>query len=398
MRHRNFRVNIVVRPAKPILILAIIFLAPTLVHASMQGDCSGCHTMHNSQNSLPMRYDSGSTPLTQLLRSDCFGCHAQGTANAIETIGTDSVPQVYHVDFALDLAGGNFAYITGAKGSGASDTKGHNIANLASMGADATLAFPPGGIRQTAHFNGGNITSAQLTCAGDPQDQGRYGCHGNRDSYNPPYAGITGAHHDNIAGAVNPNPAEMRPGHSYRFLVGVKGYEDTDWQYTSSSTDHNEYFGRATPQSLSCSGIQCHGLGGVRPPDGTMSQFCATCHGNYHTLTVGIGDDSLNNSSGIGTGTSPFIRHPTDLSLPVAGEYANYITYTLSAPIARLAVPAGSGNTVTPGSDAVMCLSCHVPHGSDYPDLLRWDYTTMDVGNAGAAAGTGCFACHSSKE
>jgi len=363
------------------------------------GECYDCHTMHNSQGNLPMRFDSGSTPLPQLLRGDCFGCHAQGGATALVTVGSTTIPQVYHNDFAVDLAGGNFGYIDGLKGGGASDAKGHNIAALASMGADTNLAYPPGGIRQTNHYGGGSsqVTSAQLTCAGDPGNNGRFGCHGNRDSYNPPYAGIVGAHHDNVSGSVTPGGGEMRPGHGYRFLVGVHGYEDTDWQYTVSPSDHNEYFARNTPTTLDCSAGGCHGAGGVRPPNGTMSEFCATCHGNFHTITVGAGDDTINNSMGIGTGVSPFLRHPADLSIPAAGEYASYLTYELTAPVGRVAVPGGSGNSVTPGSDAVMCLSCHVAHGSDFPDMLRFDPTLMDVGG-GPASGTGCFACHTSKD
>jgi predicted CXXCH cytochrome family protein len=185
----------------------------------------------------------------------------------------------------------------------------------------------------------------------------------------------------------------MEPGHGYRFLVGTKGYEDTDWQFTESSTDHNEYFGLGTPALLGCTAaLSCHGAGGVRPPNGTISEFCATCHGNFHTLATST-------STGVGSvAASPFIRHPSDFSLPNSGEYTAYQTYLTSSPVARIgAVPASSGQAVTPGTDAVMCLSCHVAHGSSYPDLLRWDYTTMEVGG-GSATGTGCFACHSAKD
>jgi len=374
-------------------VIGFIFILAQPANAAM-GECADCHTMHNSQGSLPMRYDSGSTPLPQLLRGDCFGCHAQGAgALAIETIGVSRIPQVYHDD-VVDLAGGNFGYIDGLTGSGASDAKGHNIPGLNGMAVDATLAFPPGGISEAGHNDGNVLSSAQLTCAGDPANEGRFGCHGNRWWAGPP-TGITGAHHSNQSGTLDPGAGETRPGYSYRFLVGVKGYEDTDWQYTVSTTDHNEYYGLTNPIQLSCSATHCHGNGGVRPPDGTMSQYCATCHGNFHTLTVGAGDDTDGNSSGIGTGASPFIRHPTDLALP-AGEYAGYTTYNLTAPVARTgAVPAGSTDSITNGSDAVMCLSCHVAHGSDYPDLLRFDYTTMDIGGGGP--NDGCFACHTSK-
>lgn len=349
--------------------------------------------MHNSQDNLPMRYDSGSTPLAQLLRGDCYSCHAQGVNSALYSIGIDVIPQVYHsegADLNTDLAGGNFAYIDGFKGGAASDAKGHNIEDLWAVGPDATLNSPPGGIIDGAFGDHPgfliNSTGANaLRCAGTK------GCHGNRISYEAGYDGINGAHHDNVNGQVIQGGADKEPGHGYRFLLGVNGYEDTDWQYTRSATDHNEYYGRATPTQLDCSASLCHpgGVGGVRPPNGTMAEYCGTCHGNFHTLAVGSSD-------GVGpAAASPFIRHPSDLSIPNAGEYAGFVTYLTVTPVARLAVPAAPAGNVTPGSDAVFCLSCHVAHGSPYPDMLKWDYATMQVGSG--IARTGCFACHRAK-
>jgi hypothetical protein len=54
-------------------------------------------------------------------------------------------------------------------------------------------------------------------------------------------------------------------------------------------------------------------------------------------------------------------------------------------------------SVVTPGTDIVMCLSCHMAHASPYPHMLRWDYSEMITGNGEAVSGKGCFVCHSSK-
>jgi hypothetical protein len=361
------------------------------VHAVMNGPCSGCHTMHNSQDNQPMRYDSGAEPLAQLLRGDCYGCHAQGLGNALYSIGVDVIPQVLHTDASKgdgwlesDLAGGNFAYISGLKaGIGVADSRGHNIAGLTGATGDATLFAPPGGIVQFGHNDGFNVNTNNLSCAGTN------GCHGNR-YYVAPYEGITGAHHNNANGAVTQADGDMEPGHGYRFLLGVNGYEDPDWQYTRSSADHNEYFGLDTPIKLDCSVNGCHLSGGIRPPSGTMAEYCGTCHGNFHTLET-------TSSNGIGPDvTSPFIRHPSDLSIDNSTDFATYSVYRTDTPVARRVVAAPSSTVA--GTDAVFCLSCHVAHASPYPDMLKWDYSTMDVGNAGGAAGSGCFACHSSKE
>ncbi len=371
-----------------VLMLVVGGMAIEQSYAVIRGDCSNCHTMHNSQNGQPMAtyYSANQTssgPNDLLTRGTCLGCHAQGGSSEIITIGPDRIPQVYH-NAAEDLAGGNFAYITGAKGDGASDNKGHNIIEL--TGKDETLdgVVIPGGIKQIYHdaFIIYGTQSQHLTCAGPN------GCHGIRPASSP-IKSLQGAHHGNVDGKLD-NPTTVAA--SYRFLFGVKGLESPNWK-NESPTTHNEYFGRTTPVKLGCSDVSCHGSQSVRPPDGTMSQFCATCHGNFHTL-------STSTSDGVGAvASSPFIRHPTDWALPNEREYAAYTNYSVEAPVARTgSVPDAPSSTVTPGTDAVMCLSCHYAHASNYDDMLRWDYSKMVAGNAGSAAGTGCFVCHTTKD
>ena len=365
---------------------------PYILMAEITGECSNCHTMHNSQSGSPMAtYGAtgqpwtGNGPYALLTRGDCLGCHGMGTGNRLEIINGSEIPQVYHTD-VNDLAGGNFAYITGAKGSGASDAKGHNVVDVGDI--DNTLYGPPGGSLQYLHDNGGIVNSTNLTCAGDN------GCHGNR--YYGLGSGLNalkGAHHRNVDGALD---SADNIYDSYRFLNGVKGLENPvdRWQNVSAAS-HNEYYGETTPMILGCSGgeLHCHGAGGIRPPNNTISGFCSTCHGNFHTLTgPSMGDDE-----GIGpTISSPFQRHPSDIALPATGEYASYTSYSVEAPVARNSVPSSPNGAVVPGSDVVMCLSCHGVHATDYPDLLRWDYTGMVAGSGSNTSG--CFVCHSTKD
>jgi predicted CXXCH cytochrome family protein len=177
---------------------------------------------------------------------------------------------------------------------------------------------------------------------------------------------------------------------SYRFLMGVKGYENNGtkkWE-NFDQNNHNEYFGAITPMSFTGAECNiCHTPQGVQPTNNTISGFCGTCHREFHTVQ-GIGGDT----------SSPFTRHPTDVVLPGSGEYADYNGagnfYSVEAPVARTAVPNSIGNTVSPGTDVVMCLSCHMAHASNYPDMLRWDYNTMIAGGGGSG---GCFTCHTTK-
>jgi len=136
-------------------------------YASVSGPCSNCHTMHNSQDGTAMAtYGAdgqpwkGTGPYPALTRGDCLGCHGMGTSSKIVSIGGSDIPQVFHTDVSGDLAGGNFAYILGNKGSGASDAKGHNVIELGSN--DGTLTYPPGDILFGGQHTG--VRNTVLTC------------------------------------------------------------------------------------------------------------------------------------------------------------------------------------------------------------------------------------------
>jgi hypothetical protein len=352
------------------------------VHAKVTGQCSNCHTMHNSQGGTPMATygNTGGVVQPMLLRGTCLGCHGQGTGENIINIGGSEIPQIYHTN-TTDLAGGNFVHLS------SSDANGHNVVDFGND--DVDLDGPPGGIIQSFHYDGHTrwtvVEDTNLTCAGEN------GCHG----YRVPGGGsgipaIKGAHHGNVDGVCDTADSVAN---SYRFLFGVKGLENPvdKWQ-NKGAMSHNEYYGATTPPVLGCSGaaeMSCHVTGGVGSPNNTISGFCATCHGNFHTLqsarSDGIGSDA----------TGPFQRHPTDIVLTPSGEYLGYSAYSVEAPVARWTVPGSVSGGVAAGTDVVMCLSCHAPHATQYPDILRWDYTTMNAGGGGSG---GCFTCHTKKD
>lgn len=355
-------------------VVAPAFQNPAI--AAITGPCVNCHTMHNSQGGTHMiQYlgpgETDTNPQGVLLRATCLGCHAMGTGNSIESIGGTQVPQVYHS--GTDLAGGNFDYML------SDDTKGHNVKEFGN--SDDNLDAAPGILPVGGHP--AIVKDENLTCAG------YIGCHGIRkdDETEPPTTGVPmlkGAHHQNVEGKC---ATADTVANSYRFLLGVKGLENTtDRWLNKDANSHNEYFGDTTPMDVSCAN-PCHigGTGPVRPPNNTISGFCATCHGLYH------------DRNSIGGTTSPFQRHPNDVVLKGSGEYASYTNYSVEAPVARPTVYDNPSATVTPGTDVVMCLSCHGTHATNYPDMLRWDYDTMLAGGGGAS-GTGCFTCHTTKD
>lgn len=366
-------------PLAVLIGLISVVLVYGLAYAIVSGGCYVCHTMHNSQNALPMNYDDSPTPNGLLLRGDCVGCHGQEPTGASNII--NSIPQVLHSD-TIDLAGGNFRYVVSAMGG--SEFKGHNVEGIEIE--DTVLgSTPPGYDSAYDPSTVGYNDAARLTCAGSN------GCHGNRDETGN-FAGIKGGHHgdDSVLkfGTIAEGSQGADVATSYRFLYKVKGGEDADWQDTVGATDHNEYKGQifAARANQNWTTID------------TISELCAECHGVFHM------------SSGIGT-ASPWLRHPTDAILPATGEYQYYNgagnPYSLEAPVARATIPNSPGDTVIPGTDIVMCLSCHRAHASEYAhsfggaadtagDILRWDYDTMVAGGGGG--NIGCFICHTTKD
>jgi hypothetical protein len=333
-------------------------------NATVSGPCVNCHTMHNSQDGAPMNYDKTTTPNATLLKGNCAGCHAQDTTSNV----VNSIPQVLHTN-ATDLAGGNFRYFDAE----ANQNKAHNVSDLPSPYStqDTVLTNNPPGYLDTYDPSTSKFqTTSRLTCAG------ANGCHGNRDQTDENLA-IKGAHHSSDAvlkfGGISESDQGATVGTSYRFLYKVHGGEVSDW-LNSLGTHHNEYKG-----AIFGGRGQTQAWADVT----TISDLCGECHGKFHA-------GGLTGDSGIGT-TSPWLRHPTDALLPNSGEYASYTTYDIGAPVGRTTIPDAISGSVAPGTDVVTCLSCHQAHGSNYADILRWDYANR------LGSGEGCLICHTGK-
>ena len=265
------------------------------------------------------------------------------------------------------LAGGNFWWVK--EGLGGDDRMGHNVF----LGEDDEdlSGGAPGGFTCYSNSCHSNLSQPDDSGGWGEGFKGRYGCEG---------CHLYISHH------ANDHPVEgglvtTKEQGWYRFLArhtndrGVHGYEDGDWEagqpdLPQGTDDHNEYLGNAVS-----------GMGLTGAP--TTTGFCTGCHGNFHDQ----------GSSG------SWIRHPSDAVIPDEREYANVggddHVYDPLSPVARPTLPDTPGGNVTPGTDMVMCLSCHRPHGSPYPDLLRWDYDATEA--QGGGEDKGCFYCHTQK-
>lgn len=117
----------------------------------------------------------------------------------------------------------------------------------------------------------------------------------------------------------------------------------------------------------------------------SMNGFCGSCHTDFHT----------NANQETSAGSYTWIRHPTDLSMAAAAGaaagMADSIVSGYDATNDTDYAPVGAGAA----NDMVLCLSCHLPHGGAYGDLLAFNY-----GGSGSYAGdgdasNGCETCHS---
>lgn len=391
-----------------LILLSLLLLLGTNGWASVTGQCSDCHTMHNSQDGVSVEATLGRS----LTKGDCVGCHTgdNGTGagnipyvnNSANEYGPDytSAGVLENATATNSLAGGSFSMMSGH------DNYGHNVVGITASQDGAIGMTPPGWIASTFPANdgsGGSVGdinsgaatwSNRLTCAGT---NGCHGSHTNADDF----ADIRGSHHGDDSVIDGTTVAK-----SYRFLRGILGFEDSDWELTVSATDHNQYYGvdRTTTATGSMNSQ-------------TISYLCAECHGMFHSNDGTTTGSGIIQNGPIIDNANPWLRHPTDFALKstdASSEYLSYAdasgnlasspgtsaTYNYIAPLASATVPSSPISDPFSGTDndIVTCLSCHRAHGSAHADLLRWDYTAMVASSGGGFANKGCFACHTTKD
>ncbi|MBI5557128.1 MAG: cytochrome c3 family protein [Deltaproteobacteria bacterium] len=354
------------------LVSLSLTLFPLVCDAKVTGPCGNCHTMHNSQGGIAVvrnlvngSMELSDTPHEALLNTSCIGCH-QGN-NSADGLVTPYVLQTSAPAYSstgtegdtTTLAGGNFFWVSSGQ-----EATGHNVSGFTAV--DSRFGnVPPGGVG----------LDVQLQCAGTN------GCHGDR-SVGGEIESMLKSHHTNDMSSWKDGTTLAA---SYRFLYSVQGLEDTEYEYRPDSSHHNKYYG--IDRTLETQNV-----------NGTISNLCAQCHGDFHQGAGNIASGSFG-SSGV------WLRHPTDFDMGRAsssGEYEKYNggtgagnTYSVISPVATSDKTASVNSTVYSTTDdaVVMCLSCHRAHGTPYGAMLRWDYKLWPGGGY-----NGCAVCHTTKD
>jgi len=344
---------------------------------ALEGACVDCHTMHNSQNGTTVV--SGG-PYRALTTGDCVVCHSDSGPATVPTVVSMSSEPTYTFGAQDEVtAGGNFYWVIQTGG----DAKGHNVNGTNATLPDSNIGSftPPGYVTNYGTYGRSHSWDKALTCAGT------YGCHGD-PSKEDPFAAISGAHHGNVlCNSTAGNCDGSTVAKSYRFLLGIKGTEDPDWELTLDRDDHNGYYA-----------VDADSDSGGPADEASINYLCGECHGQFHYDTES------------GSYASPWLRHPTDYDMNnvKSKEYGNYPgifngtlgTSNIGDYFAE--VPVGNKNGAVlsqvfqSGDDAiVLCISCHRAHATPYDDILRWDYSSCTAGSQNTNCG--CFACHTSK-
>lgn len=318
-------------------LIAGAFLLPTLAGAAVNGVCSNCHTMHNSQDGAAV---AAGGPYNNLLSvTDCVGCHANAEENLATGLGDGAIgaPQVDNVtNGTSDGVANGFVLNAGYFADADNDNTHHNVVGIDATSDAAILAnsaTSPGG-----GFAVDNAGAPALTC----QD-----CHSG-----------SGAHHSATPSA-------------YRILDGT------------NTTITNANFGAKAAAAGAIMGTR----NTVIYQATNMNDLCANCHAGFH--------GNANQETAAGSGV--WLRHPTDIQVTNSVDYPSIVTLLNNADTdnvvlgSTVATPT-AGAATTDGT--LMCLSCHLPHGSAYADLLSYDYSVVDAGDTSAATG-GCEFCHS---
>ena len=175
-------------------------------------------------------------------------------------------------------------------------------------------------------------------------------------------------------------PEVLLAGGNFYYESGKAHFEKAGGACTSCHRDVRHHATKAGYRFL---GPEIEGVGDPQYEYGeghniykSGDQYCSACHAGF------CGTDNQKSEGS-------WIRHPTNTLVPMEGQYETYVY--------RKDIPVGYPDPSSPdrASAHVMCISCHRPHGTPNPYLLRWDYKAL--GPRDGKNDNGCFACHRQK-
>jgi len=356
-------------------------------HDGGVGECEGCHTMHNSYEGMPVTPTSpaGTTGKYLLKGSDqssvCLNCHQKAgdvgpTAFHVSTADTDmplgTPPRQLPPGGDFGWLKKNYTWIPSlgaATQTSPGDSHGHNIvAQDYGYFADAYKTSSPGGFYPA--------TNLGCTSCHDPHGKYRRSADGSIGT-----AGTPIKHSGSLAG--NPDPDPQQAVGVYRLLGGVGYYSKTlsagfAFSYNPPTAVAPDTYNRS--EALTQTRV-AYGAG--------MSDWCRNCHANIHTDAA---PTPLKHPAGSPNGilgaayTSYYDQYIKDGDLTgiEANAYLSLVPFEVgSSNYATLksivTMTPAKGPSISDGTPAVMCLSCHRAHASGWDGGMRWNNKTDKI-------------------
>lgn len=310
------------------LCVLALMAAPTMAfHDAGVARCNACHTMHNSEDGVPIDPTAPNGNPYLLLKATasdmCLSCHAssRGAVFLTDPLAPNNRPGGNFVFLLEDQINDGRVYnppviIPGHK-------SGHSIvAPSRGVVADPVLTQSPGG----------NYPSGSMSCTSchDP--------HGNQN-----FRLLYGVGHVEAGNYTFTNPAPVATAISYNS-------DETNALHTAYKSG--------------------------------MSGWCGNCHGNYHNNNTALIHPS---GMAMGASTAQIYNLYNGTDNQTGGTQAT--AYLAAVPFED---PANT-TTSTAGptaSSQVMCLSCHRSHATSAPNSGRWDFNVQFMNQDGVNSGS----------
>ena len=289
--------------------------------------CSACHTMHNSQDGVPLGQPGGTATLLLYANSTdlCLSCHADGDG---AVFGVDPLNP------PTERGGGNFVFLLEDELNDAPDGMmmnpidgshaGHNVES-ALWGIPVDLEHPVS--------PGGTYASDNLTCTS---------CHDPHGTSN--FRLLRGPESTDASGFTFTAPAPVGQG------IDLSGPGESIDNHTAYQSGWGEWCGN------------CHGLF----HEGFGQRF-------RHPGDHGLGDEWQTYNAYDGP------------SAPNGGDYNT--AYLPEVPIEDPVITPFSTSGAR-GASQVMCMSCHRAHATSAPKALRWDPNVQFLIDDGFVSGS----------
>lgn len=291
-------------------------------------DCDNCHTMHNSQDGMPVNPDdpAGSQWLLHYESPTdlCLSCHAMGNGDVLGHDPLNPPPE---------KGAGNFVYLLEDDINDATQGQQWPIPGYRAGHSVATVAWGIPADPENRTAPGGTYSSDQLTCTSchDP--------HGNQN---------------------------------FRMLHGV------------GPVDYGAFnFSYPAPEGEGIALNDREGRTNHTAYRGGWSEWCANCHGFQphrdlmsfeHPLDEGIGSEIADNYNSYDGPDSPNGGQYTDAyipELPIEDSDKNVWSTSGATSVSR-----------------ITCMTCHRAHATSAPRALRWDPNVAWLSSDGVASGS----------